>query len=132
MIVAHFFLRRVRKKPVLFVETTSSQGIEQPSPAAQPLCEVSESGRRQDWLRKAYYAFSKKFPGLELVDAMENTIRLESDHPSFDLVFRPKSRTRSAVDRITEESAGSRETSGADERHGTSVPVLSVLKNMFL
>ena len=98
MIIAHFFLRNVRKKPTLFVETTSSQGLEQPVPAAQALCEVSEEDNRRTWIRKAYYAFTKKFKGLVLVDALDNSLRLESDHPSFDLVFRPELRKEHARD----------------------------------
>jgi len=115
MIIAHFFLRNVRKQPFLFVETTSSQGLEQPSPAAQMLVQVSYDDRRQDWVKKAYYEFVKKFPNLVLIDAMENSLRLESSHPSFDLVFRPKSPTDSACERL---------------KKGDK-PVLTVIKNLF-
>lgn len=97
MIIAHFFLRTVRHKPVLYVETTSSRGLAQPSPAARALCEVSLSERRENWVRQAYYAFSKLFPDLILLDSMENSLRLESEHPSFDLVFRPYDRSEAKV-----------------------------------
>lgn len=100
MIIAHFFLRNVNKKSYLFVETTSSQGLEQPSPAAQMLVEVSPDDKRKNWIKKAYYAFSEKFPCLMLVDVMENTIRLESEHPSFDLVFVPSERSKSLAERL--------------------------------
>lgn len=106
MIIAHFFLRDVKegraKRHVLFVETTSSQGLEQPCPAARPLVDVSMRTRRQEWVKKAYYAFSEMFPELVLVDAMENSLRLESDHPSFDLVFRPKAMPPSATESLAE------------------------------
>lgn len=118
MIIAHFFLRNVRKQPYLFVETTSSQGLEQPSPAAQMLVGVSESERRQEWVKKAYYAFTNKFPNLVLVDAMENTLRLESDRPSFDLVFRPAVMPEGTREKLIRD--------GAAEK-----PVLSVIKNLF-
>jgi len=51
MIVAHFFIRNVRRKPYLFVETTSSDGIEQPAPAAQMLMAVDVNDKRQKWVR---------------------------------------------------------------------------------
>ena len=94
MIVAHFFIRNVRRKPYLFVETTSSDGIEQPAPAAQMLMAVDANDKRQKWVRDAYYEFVKRYPDLVLLDSMNNALRLESDHPSFDMVFKPKSRTR--------------------------------------
>lgn len=98
MIIAHFFVRKVKKKPHLFVETTSSNGLEQPAPAAQMLMPL-ETDNRQKWVRDAYYEFSKRYPGLVLLDSMNNYIRLESDHPSFDLVFKPKpKRTRKKKD----------------------------------
>lgn len=102
MIIAHFFLRNVKKKPYLFVETTSSQGLEQPSPAAQMLVEVSMGDKRANWIKKAYYEFSNKFPNLMLLDVMENTIRIESDHPSFDLVFVPREKSKSMAERLIE------------------------------
>lgn len=118
MIVAHFFLRNVRKQPTLFVETTSSQGLEQPAPAAQALVEVSEDENRRTWIRKAYYAFTKKFKGLVLVDALENSLRLESDHPSFDLVFRPV-------------SMGPRLTEELRKEHAKDASVSTVIRNLF-
>ena len=118
MIVAHFFLRNVRKKPTLFVETTSSQGLEQPVPAAQALCEVSEEDNRRTWIRKAYYAFTKKFKGLVLVDALDTSLRLESDHPSFDLVFRP-------------ESMGPGLTEELRKEHAKDASVSTVIRNLF-
>jgi hypothetical protein len=92
MIIAHFFIRNVRKKPHLFVETTSSDGLEQPEPAATMLMAVDPNDKKQKWVRDAYYAFSKRHPELVLLDTMNNTLRLESDHPSFDMVFRPRKR----------------------------------------
>lgn len=92
--MAHFFIRNVRRKPYLFVETTSSDGIEQPAPAAQMLMAVDVNDKRQKWVRDAYYEFVKRYPDLVLLDSMNNALRLESDHPSFDMVFKPKSRTR--------------------------------------
>lgn len=97
MIVAHFFIRNVRRKPYLFVETTSSDGLEQPAPAAQMLMVVDVNDKRQKWVRDAYYEFVKRYPDLVLLDSMNNALRLESDHPSFDMVFKPKSRTRKEV-----------------------------------
>jgi hypothetical protein len=94
MIIAHFFVRKVKKKPHLFVETTSSNGLEQPAPAAQMLMPL-ESDNRQKWVRDAYYEFTKRYPGLVLLDSMNNYMKLESDHPSFDLVFKPKPKRRS-------------------------------------
>ncbi len=102
MIIAHFFLRNVKKKPYIFVETTSSQGLEQPSPAAQMLVEVSMEDKRANWIKKAYYEFSNKFPSLMLVDVMENTIRIESDHPAFDLVFVPRDKSKPMAERLIE------------------------------
>lgn len=90
MIVAHFFVRKVKKKPFLFVETTSSNGLVQPAPAAQKLMPLEETDNRQKWIRDAYYEFIKLYPDLVLLDSLNNYMRLESDHPSFDLVFRPK------------------------------------------
>ena len=118
MIVAHFFLRNVRGKSSLYLETTSSQGLEQPSPAAQFLVEVDPKENRRNWIKKGYYAFVKKFPGLVLVDALENTIRLESDHPSFDLVFRPKSLRVGLVDELKGSTA-------------EDASVVSVIKSLF-
>ena len=120
MIVAHFFLRNVRKRTTLFVETTSSYGLEQPAPAAIPLCEVSEKEDRRAWIRKAYYAFKKKFDGLVLVDALDNSLRLESDHPSFDLVFRPKSMGPRLTETLSNEGKAGKETS-----------VRTVIRNLF-
>lgn len=91
MIVAHFFTRKKQKKPYLFVETTSSNGLEQPVPVAQQLMPLEENvTNRSKWVRDAYYEFTKKFPDLVLLDSMDNHLRLESDRPAFDLVFRPK------------------------------------------
>lgn len=90
MIIAHFFTRKVKGVLHLYVETTSSNGIVQPSPTAQRLMPVDLSEPRTKWIRDAYYAFVKKYPDLILLDSMENHFRLESDHPSFDLVFKPK------------------------------------------
>ena len=90
VIIAHFFTRKVRGKTHLFVETTSSNGLEQPEPAAIDLMTVDESVRRQEWVRQAYYEFEKKHPNLVLFDTMDNFVRLESSRPSFDLVFKPK------------------------------------------
>lgn len=90
MIIAHFFLRNVRRKPRLFVETTSSNGLEQPAPAAIDLMPVDLSEDRKKWIRDAYYEFIKRFPDLVLKDSMDNYLRLESDHPAFDMVFKPK------------------------------------------
>lgn len=90
MIIAHFFLRNVRKEPRLFVETTSSNGLEQPAPAAINLMPVNLADDRRKWIRDAYYEFIKRFPDLVLKDSMDNYLRLESDHPAFDMVFKPK------------------------------------------
>lgn len=102
MIVAHFFVRKMRKKPYLFVETTSSNGLEQPAPAAMMLMPLDEAEPhdRQKWIRNAYYEFVKRFPDLVLLDSMDNYLRLASDHPSFDMVFRPKRRRKSAADEV--------------------------------
>lgn len=89
MIIAHFFIRKVRKVPYLFVETTSSEGLEQPSPAAKQLMVLTGTDRKK-WVRDAYYEFTKLYPDLVLLDTMKNNLRLESDHPAFDLVFTPK------------------------------------------
>lgn len=96
MIIAHFFTRSIRKKPYLYVETTSSDGLEQPAPAATRLMPLDLSTDRKRWIRDAYYEFVKRYPGLVLLDPMNNQMRLDSDHPAFDLVFVPevkKSRT---------------------------------------
>jgi len=90
MIIAHFFLRNVKKEPRLFVETTSSNGLEQPAPAAINLMPVKLTDDRKKWIRDAYYEFTKRFPDLVLKDSMDNYLRLESSHPAFDMVFKPK------------------------------------------
>lgn len=92
MIIAHFFIRNIRRKPHLFVETTSSDGLEQPAPAATMLMAVDPNDKKQKWVRDAYYEFSRRHPELVLLDTMNNSLRLESDHPSFDMVFRPRKR----------------------------------------
>ena len=58
------------------------------------LMAVDANDKRQKWVRDAYYEFVKRYPDLVLLDSMNNALRLESDHPSFDMVFKPKSRTR--------------------------------------
>lgn len=99
MIIAHFFIRNIRKKPHLFVETTSSDGLEQPAPAATMLMAVDPNDKKQKWVRDAYYEFSRRHPELVLLDTMNNSLRLESDHPSFDMVFRPKKKRGSNNER---------------------------------
>lgn len=103
MIIAHFFVRKVKKKPHLFVETTSSNGIEQPAPAAIMLMPL-EGEDRQKWIRDAYYEFSKRHPELVLLDSMDNYLRLASDHPAFDLVFRPKRTRKKKLDERQDEA----------------------------
>ena len=117
MIIAHFFVRNVRKKPHLFVETTSSDGLEQPVPAAKMLMEVDPGEKKQKWIRDAYYEFSKQHPELVLLDTMNNALRLESDHPSFDMVFRPKKK-RGSKDEKCEKTEDGKEK-GQDSQGAT-------------
>jgi hypothetical protein len=112
VIVAHFFVRKIKKKPYLFVETTSSNGVEQPAPAAMMLMPLSAADAPQDrqkWIRDAYYEFIKRYPDLTLLDSMDNYLRLASDHPSFDMVFRPKRRRKAKAKEEPEEHADAQE-----------------------
>ena len=114
MIIAHFFLRKVRRQPRLFVETTSSNGLEQPAPAAIDLMPVDMSSDRNKWMRDAYYEFTRRFPDLVLKDSMDNYLRLESDHPSFDMVFKPRRKTRKK-EPVNEEARKDEATDEAEE-----------------
>jgi len=64
--------------------------LEQPAPAAINLMPVKLTDDRKKWVRDAYYEFTKRFPDLVLKDSMDNYLRLESSHPAFDMVFKPK------------------------------------------
>lgn len=91
MIVAHCFLREIRKGEwYLMCEATATDGLASPFPRPEVVLEVELDGDRSKWAGQVKERILAVRPDLEFVHVLTPEGPSRGRPPAFDLVFKEK------------------------------------------